>query len=249
MLFCLFISIVYPKKNESHFFVVTKNVGVFSSPKGLVSDHFYLLRRANETEVKKNIYLLDVVFWNEGREVIRHDDILAPVLLKYPEGVEIVDAFVTQATRPKIISPLLQHHESRSTLELGFKVLDHRDGIGFRVIYLANHIARFEKEGVVLGVSKLGSLDDLSTQNFFVVLSEKWWVLLLFSFGFFSLILIVFLNFADRFDFSAGGTVFGGIVIYVCVFLAAGYFAASILSSEKQAINVTPVMGDVASDM
>lgn len=148
-------------------YVVTNNVGVFSSPQGLSSEYFAFIKRSDNSEVKNNVYLLEAFFWNKGKEPIVSSDILEPISISYSNDLEVIDVFISRSSRKKIVDPKIKNDKENKKLMLDFRVLEQDDVIGIQILYLANEPYDFSIEGTILGVKSILGKDDLVAQNLF----------------------------------------------------------------------------------
>ena len=106
---------------------------------------------------------MEASFWNKGKEAIRADDILDPIIIKYNEDIEIIDAFVATATRRSITKPLLKRDENK--IELTFRILENEDSIGVQILYSAKSRAEFSVDGAILGVKSILKKEDLESEH------------------------------------------------------------------------------------
>lgn len=146
-------------------YVVTNNVGLFSSPQGLSSEYFAFIKRSDNSEVVDNVYLLEASFWNMGREPIRAEDVLDEISINYIGDIEIIDAFIAKATRTKIINPELKINEDEKNILLNFRILEEGDVIGIQIIYSAKEPSDFTIDGAILGVKSILTQKDLADEN------------------------------------------------------------------------------------
>lgn len=158
-------SVVESKKEREPAYFVTKNVGLFSSPKGLSSEYFAFIKRSDNSEVLNNVYLLEASFWNKGKESIKAEDVLDPISIELSDDIEIIDAFVARSTRKNITKPELKYDKENKKLVLSFRVLEKEDSIGIQVLYSAKRPAEFNIDGAILGVRSILTKDDLAADN------------------------------------------------------------------------------------
>lgn len=152
-------------KSREPAFLITKDVPLFSSPKGLSSEYLKLVTKSDGKELIKNLYLQEFTIWNNGKETIKREDVLKPITLSFSDEVEIVDAFVSEMNRPKIVKANVSFHPGGNVVSIDFAILEYNDGMKIQVVYAAKESSPAHVDGVIEGVVKINNIDELSKER------------------------------------------------------------------------------------
>lgn len=146
--------------------ISTKNFAIFSSPEGLSSDKFAVVKKPEYKEINKNIYVNEIAFWNKGRQSIKRENILKSIYISYDKNVEIIDAFITESTRPEIVNAII--NQSSNNLNLDFDILEKNDGFKIQVIYVSENKQDFKIQGNIEDTFNFESESDLTLDNIYI---------------------------------------------------------------------------------
>lgn len=165
--------------------IETNNFSIFSSPKGVPARGYSFIAKPSLKEITKNVYFHELAIWNKGNLAIKKDNILKEIYLEYPEGVEVIDAFISSATRQDIINASEKHTSGGRTIHVSFDILEKGDGFTIQAIYASDKKIPAVINGSIEGVTKFSTQDDLTKENIYFGIGK-----LLFIF--FCLLAIIF---------------------------------------------------------
>ncbi|MCK7634077.1 MULTISPECIES: hypothetical protein [unclassified Shewanella] len=146
-------------------FVITKNVSLFSSPKGLSSKYFKIVKSSDGTELLKNLYIQEVAIWNNGKESIKKENVLKPITLTFNGEIEIIDAFISEVKRPDIVKGKISFKPGENVVTTSFSILENNDGMKIQVVYASLESSIANVDGVIEGVEAIQNIDNLAKDN------------------------------------------------------------------------------------
>jgi len=146
-------------------FVITKNVSLFSSPKGLSSKYFKIVKSSDGTELLKNLYIQEVAIWNNGKESIKNENVLKPITLTFNGEIEIIDAFISEVKRPDIVKGKISFKPGENVVTTSFSILENNDGMKIQVVYASLESSIANVDGVIEGVEAIQNIDNLAKDN------------------------------------------------------------------------------------
>lgn len=146
-------------------FVITKNVSLFSSPKGLSSKYFKIVKSSDGTELLKNLYIQEVAIWNNGKESIKKENVLKPITLTFNGEIEIIDAFISEVKRPDIVKGEISFKPGENIVTTSFSILENNDGMKIQVVYASLESSIANVDGVIEGVEAIQNIDNLAKDN------------------------------------------------------------------------------------
>lgn len=233
-------------------FVITKDVSLFSSQKGLSSKYIKLIKSNDGKELFKNIYIKEVAIWNNGKESIKEANVLKPVKLIFNEGVEIIDAFVSEINRPDIVKGKAYFKPGGNAVTISFSILENDDGMKVQVVYASLESSSAEVGGVIEGVDKIKNIDELVKDNIlFSVAKVLMWgggaivfMLLVSSMGEISEWVVnrVFGSHANKVNLIIKRTVAVAIILGFAAVVAITIYTKTIEYSKKSVFESIPVM-------
>ncbi len=153
-------------------FVVTKDVSLFSSPKGLSSKYIKLVKSNDGKELLKNLYIQEIAIWNNGKESIRKENVLKPITLTFNNEIEIIDAFVSEIKRPDIVKGKVYFKPGENIVTTSFSILENNDGMKIQVVYASLESSIAEVNGVIEGVGVIKNIDNLARDNIFASVAK-----------------------------------------------------------------------------
>ena len=110
--------------------------------------------------VSGNVTTAEIAIWNAGRQPIRAEDILSPLIVTVGNGVPLFETGLSQVSRGVTECSLSNHGAidmisgkrlGPSSVELHFRILEHNDGVRLRVVYAGTVDAPITLKGVVEG--------------------------------------------------------------------------------------------------
>jgi hypothetical protein len=101
--------------------------------------------------VSGNVTAVQIAIWNAGREPIRGDDLLTPVVLHTPEDVVMMEVAPLKITRDVIGFKLATTKAPSSAATLSWKILEHNDGVVLQVVYAGSVGVPLKLEGTIIG--------------------------------------------------------------------------------------------------
>jgi len=117
----------------------------------------------DSTEIKKNIYVTTLGFWNNGNLEIKKEDVREKIEMKLLDGEEILDIIITKQTKPKIANFEIIH-ESDTTVFIDWDYLDPNFGLEYQVTYSGTSESDIVMDGYVLGAS-VSKVEPLPEKN------------------------------------------------------------------------------------
>ncbi|MDO6441709.1 hypothetical protein [Marinobacter sp. 2_MG-2023] len=174
------------QQSREPYFIEESNFPIFFSQKELVSQGFVLVRKSDGREISKKVYVNEIAFWNKGSLSIRRSNILKDISLKYPENVEVIDAFVSSVTRKDIVNTDKPKIKEGSEVLLGFGILEKNDGFKVQITYLGDEKSSPRIVGNIEGVNNFGDREILTKENLFFGVGK----VAIYIFGFLAIMFI-----------------------------------------------------------
>lgn len=112
--------------------------------------------KANGQEVKKDLSIIKIYFWNNGKESIKPENILSPIIIsKLDSSTNILEARLTKISRP-ITGLRINYIDSlRNEVIINFKILEKGDGGMLQLMYEGDVLSKFIIKGTVEGFGDL----------------------------------------------------------------------------------------------
>jgi hypothetical protein len=101
--------------------------------------------------VSGNVTVAQVAIWNAGREPIRSEDILGPIILRTPDDAAMLEIKPLKITREVIGFALATTNTPSSEAQLGWKILERNDGVLLQITYAGTVTAPIKLEGTIVG--------------------------------------------------------------------------------------------------
>jgi hypothetical protein len=106
------------------------------------------------TKIDGDVHVIEVSFWNKGRQSIEPSDIRTPILMEFPAGTHILDFSVVRQNKPDITQFRLldapTKEASQSQLSLQWLHLDPGLGAHLQVIYIGEKNPNLVFKGDIL---------------------------------------------------------------------------------------------------
>ena len=160
-------------KSREPVFVTLSNVAIFSSPTKLSSKYIKLIKRTDGKELSKNLYVQEIVLWNNGREAIKESHILKPLNVSFNGEMEIIDAFITEMKRPEIVKGKIKFKPGEKDMMLEFDILEKNDGLKIQIVYSALKSHEAILKGTIEGVPKIKRIEDLTKENILLAIAQS----------------------------------------------------------------------------
>lgn len=152
-------------KSREPAYVITKDVSLFSSPKGLTSKYLKIVKSSDGNELLKNLYVQEIAIWNNGKESIKKENILKPITLNFSNNIEIIDAFISEMKRPDIVKGEIFFNPGENIITTDFSILEKNDGMKIQVVYASLKADIAEVKGVIEAVETIKNIDNLASDN------------------------------------------------------------------------------------
>lgn len=177
------------QKEREPAFLSTKGLLIYASHSDLQSSNYKMsqITKDGEKPLLGSVYVQELAFWNKGRLAIEKEDILEPLKFQFPENFEVIDAFISESTREKIVQPTIGF-EGRD-VNFSFDILEKDEGFKVQVIFSGEEYKKPEIIGDIKGVDKIGSKAELTNDNIFYGIA----IVLLYAVGFLVLVVAVVL--------------------------------------------------------
>lgn len=101
--------------------------------------------------VSGNVTAAQIAIWNAGREPIKAEDILTPILLSTPTNAPILEIISINISRNVIGLILTSTNPPSSIIGLGWKILEHNDGALIQIVYAGATETPINLEGTIVG--------------------------------------------------------------------------------------------------
>ena len=133
--------------------------------------------------ISTDVTALQVAIWNQGKESIRPENILAPVVLSTSPKVPILEARIRHIGRPVSQIDLDTTHLADGRVGVSWKILEHNDGAIIQLIVAGPSTVTVGAEGVLEGQSFVKIVSS-SEEHQSTVLAEMLAITALLSIGF-----------------------------------------------------------------
>jgi hypothetical protein len=119
-------------------------------------------------DVSTDVTALQVELWNAGKESIRPEQILLPIILETTPKVPILEARIRHISRPLTQVVLDQSHIADGTVAVSWKILEHDDGAVIQFIIAGP---------AETSITASGAMEEQHTVEVLHALGlEHWWV-------------------------------------------------------------------------
>jgi hypothetical protein len=98
-----------------------------------------------------NVTAAQIAIWNAGREAIESNDVLAPVILKLPADVTILETNILKVTRDLTHFSANVAGMPKSQVQFDWRILEHNDGALVQVVYGGPVETRITLDGQIKG--------------------------------------------------------------------------------------------------
>lgn len=112
--------------------------------------------KANGQEVKSDLSILKIYFWNHGKKSIRPENVLSPIIItKIDSTTNILDAKLTRFSRSISGIRLNFPDSTKNSIEIEFNILERNDGGIVQIMYEGKYDSRFLINGIIEGPGNL----------------------------------------------------------------------------------------------
>ena len=114
----------------------------------------------NGTVVNKDVTAAQIAIWNAGREPIRGEDILTPIVLRTADNAPILELSAgTNEVTKFDVDPTKMF---QGQLRIGWRILEHNDGAVIQIIYVGKPDLPIVLDGAIIGQRHALQLSDRS---------------------------------------------------------------------------------------
>ncbi|MEO9968207.1 MAG: hypothetical protein ABJF11_20615 [Reichenbachiella sp.] len=161
-------------------FLSTKGLLIYASHSDLKSSNYKMTQVTEDGEkpLVGNVYVQELAFWNKGRMAVEGEDILDPLAFEFPEDYEVIDAFISETTREKIVNPTIKFEGRR--VGFSFDILEKDEGFKIQVVFSGEEYKKPVIIGDIKGVDKIDSKEELTNENILYGIA----IVLLYAVGF-----------------------------------------------------------------
>lgn len=120
--------------------------------------------------IEGDITSIRFYFWNNGKEPIRRENILNPIVVSLSDkGGEILDYKMLSLSRPEVIDATIERsdRDPKTSLKISFRMLEKDDGFTGQLLYSGDPNANLIIKGVIEGVEKIETNASLSKFMFY----------------------------------------------------------------------------------
>lgn len=177
---------------EPVYYVSPSRIEIVSSEKASIAP--LKIFREDGTPVTNDVSAVVYYFWNQGKEPIRPEDILAPVIVRLcSPNCRILDYKVVRRSREITEFNLSASTENPETeLVMNFRILEEGDGAACQLIYEGDRDAELEIKGTIVGVRQI--LDLKEAESFYHSVKDH----ILAAIGVFVILLYVVMILPER---------------------------------------------------
>jgi len=129
--------------------------------------------REDGTPVKGDVTSVRFYFWNKGRQSIRQENVLEPLIIYFDDPtIEILDYKFVKKPRESIVLPTLIRNikSPRNQLTLSFRILENLDGLSGQIIYAGDTSTHLYLSGTIEGTKNIANNLTLSKESYKKVL-------------------------------------------------------------------------------
>ena len=160
------------QKEREPTFLSTKALQIYESHSNLQSSNYKMIQITpnGEKPLTGKVYVQELAFWNKGRKSIENDDILETLAFEFPTGYEVIDAFISEATRPKIVAPEVEFNANK--VSFSFAILEKDDGFKIQMIIAGSGFVNPILNGTIKEVSNFNRKEDLTKDNIYYFIAS-----------------------------------------------------------------------------
>lgn len=126
--------------------------------------------KENNIPIEGDVTSVRFYFWNNGREPIRRENILNPIVVFLSDkSGEILDYRLLSLSRPEVINATVERneHDPKTSVKISFRILEKYDGFTGQLLYSGDPNANLIIKGVIEGVKEIETNASLSKFAFY----------------------------------------------------------------------------------
>lgn len=174
-------------------FLPTKGLLIYSSYSKPTNKSLSGIKDKKINNASVNLYVQELAFWNKGKMSINKADIIEPLQFNFSDGVEIIEAFVSESTSASKINTVISF--SSNTVNFSFDQLEEDEGFIIHVTFSGNGYKKPHVSGKIKGVESIGSKAQLMEDKiFYGIASVLLYAVVLIVLGVLLVLLVVFLD-------------------------------------------------------
>jgi hypothetical protein len=101
-------------------------------------------------EVRSDLSILKIYFWNKGKKSIRPEDVLSPLIISMPDSLtNILDARLVKLSRPITGVELNFSDSLKKSIEIKFNILEKNDGGIINLLYEGKYDSPLLVNGII----------------------------------------------------------------------------------------------------
>lgn len=136
-------------------------------------DSYLIIFSADSSPVVKNLYLLELDFWNQGNVPIEYDDIKLPIKITLDSIDQIIQPIKIIESHPDLLKLKTEINDSSHSINSKFEFMDKGIGFKLRLFYEANDKCHYKITSYIKGQLNIKSFDDSFWSK------SKIWILLI----------------------------------------------------------------------
>ncbi len=101
----------------------------------LLRDRTFKIFDDRGKEILENVYVITFYFFNQGKESVKKENILAPIKINISKGARILNHKILKESRKLCRFQLINNDSIQGTIEIDFKIMERLDGFTGQIIY------------------------------------------------------------------------------------------------------------------
>lgn len=160
----IYFNFINQKEREPAYLPI-KGLLVYASQSSIETPKYKMVwaDESQEKPIVGNVYVQELAFWNKGELPLEKRDVLSPLGFKYPEEVTVIDAFVSESNRAKVVNPSVSF-DGRD-VGFSFDILEMGEGFKLQVVFASPEYAKPEIYGDIKGVREFDGRSELTRDN------------------------------------------------------------------------------------
>lgn len=109
--------------------------------------------------VNSDITAVQIVVWNAGKQAIKHENILKPLIFQMPTGVPILETRIRKSTRDVIGMSLDSSGTTQSQLKVDWRILEQNDAVIIQIVYAGKPEIKISANATIEGQGHLNQIE------------------------------------------------------------------------------------------
>jgi hypothetical protein len=153
----IFVSVISKEKRELVYAINPVRTTVVSSQQASALEIVYKGAQLGDVDIN----IAQVAIWNKGKQNIKPENILKPIVIRTNPPVRILEASISKYSRDVIGFKIDDTQESLAmgTVPVTWHILEHNDGASVQLIYLGSSEIALNVEGVIEGLNEIRPVD------------------------------------------------------------------------------------------